>query len=184
MSLTLEAAGDLAGGHCWIERRLFEVLGAWGASAGDPRVVLLLDRHSQHASWRAEQWWDRLPVLAGVDREELVAPPAGWTELLGASGAHAPAPDGDAAILAVTHRVAVPRLVARYASHRRVASRVSDGPALRTLGHAGDDARADWEEGELVLQQLIVSGDDLDACAAAQRRAEDAVARVGYRTQP
>ena len=172
MSLTLDESAAMVGGHCWIERRLFEVLGAWGVAAGTPGAVAMLDRHSQHAAWRAAQWWDRLPVLAGMDRESLVTAPAGWGELLGLAGGHLPAPDGDAALLAVVHRVALPRLVARYRYHRREATAVADGPVIRTLAQAGHDARSDWEEGESCLQELVVDGDSLAAASEASRSAE------------
>ncbi|MHB1930690.1 MAG: hypothetical protein ACYDEN_04410 [Acidimicrobiales bacterium] len=174
MTLRLSESAALVGGHCWIERRLFEVLGAWGAAAGAPAVVILLDRHSQHAAWRAAQWWDRLPVLTGVDREELVAPPAGWERLLGPAGSHLPAPDGDAAILAVLHRVGLARLLVRYGDHRRRATPVADGPVLRTIGHAALDVRADWEEGEAALQELIGDEATASSVSEASRGAEAA----------
>ncbi|MDA8282486.1 MAG: hypothetical protein M0Z42_04110 [Actinomycetota bacterium] len=172
MSLTLDESAAMVGGHCWIERRLFEVLGAWGAAAGAAGVVAMLDRHSQHAAWRAAQWWDRLPVLAGVDREALVTAPAGWEVLLGLAGGHLQAPDGDAALLAVAHRVALPRLVARYRGHRGQATAVADGPVIRTLAQVAHDARSDWEEGESFLQDLVVDGDSLAAASEASRSAE------------
>jgi hypothetical protein len=79
--LTLEAAAALAGEHCWVERRLFELLGQWSARTRHAPSVLALDRHSQHAAWRAEQWWARLPILAQIDRNALVAPGPSWRAL-------------------------------------------------------------------------------------------------------
>ena len=173
MSLTLDESATRCGGHCWIERRLFEVLGAWGAAAGAPRVVILLDRHSQHAAWRAGQWWERLPVRAGLVRESLVQPPPGWGKALGPAGSHLAAPDGDAALLAVAHRVLLPRVVARYRAHADEAGPVADGPVLRTLGHVMADGRGDWEEGEVVLQALAAGA---EAAAAAWEAAASAEA--------
>lgn len=183
MTLSLEESAARCGAHCWVERRLFEVLGGWGASAGAARVVLLLDRHSQHAAWRAGQWWERLPVRADLDREALVRPPDGWEAALGPAGEHRPAPDGDAALLAVTHRVLLPRLVARYRDHADHAGPVADGPVLRTLAHAVGDGRADWEEGEVALQAALT---DREAWAAAWAAATDAEAAFlfGYREAP
>ncbi len=173
--MTLEESSARCGGHCWIERRVFELLGAWGASAGAAGVVVLLDRHSQHAAWRAGQWWERLPVRAGLDREALVVPPSGWGEALGAAGEHRPAPaGGDPGLLAVTHRVVLPRLSARYRDHAGRAGPVADAPVLRTLGLAAGDVRVDWEEGEVGLQELLVDRESLAVASKAAREAEAA----------
>jgi hypothetical protein len=172
MTVRLHDTAARSGGHCWIERRLFEVLGAWGVAVTAPAAKLALDRHSLHAAWRAEQWFDRLPVLAGIEREDLVVPPPGWDRLLGPAGAHAASAEGDAAVLAVAYRVAMARLVTRYRDHRTRTSPVADGPVIRTLGHAGADARADWEEGEALVQAALGDRSALDAASEAVRHAE------------
>lgn len=156
--LELHAAAARAGGHCWVERRLFERLGAGAAGAAAPAVVRLLDAHAQHAAWRAAQWWDRLPVLAGVDRDALVAPPPGWEALLAEldeldGPAPGPAAD-DRPRLAVAYRRWLPRLARAYARHLDEASPVSDGPTIRTLRMVLEDVRADWSAGEYRLQDL------------------------------
>ncbi len=171
--LTMEAAAALAGGHCWIERRLFELLGRWSALTDHPAATLALDRHAQHAAWRAEQWWDRLPVLAQLDRNSLVDPGRSWRALLVDPASEA-SPAGDGASveggigrLAVAYRVLLPRLVVAYDRHARLATPVADGPVIRTLGHVRPDAMADWAEGEAVLQDLLTTGEGAAAAAAA-----------------
>ena len=94
-----------------MEGRLFEILGGWVASTDDVDAKLLLDRHSQHHAWRADQWWDRLPVLADVDRPALVAAPSPG---IGAVAEALAALAGDVPRLAGAYRVALPRLVAAY----------------------------------------------------------------------
>ena len=152
MSVSLEDSARLAGAHCWSERRLFEIVGGWVASTQEPAVKLMLDRHSQNHAWRAAQWWDRLPVLAGVDRDALVAAP-------GAPAAAAmealQALEGTVARLAGAYRVALPRLFSAYTAHRAAAGPVSDGATLRTLGIVGPDLASDWGEGEVALQGLL-----------------------------
>jgi hypothetical protein len=194
--LTLAEAAALAGGHCWVERRLFEVLGAWSAHTAGADATLALDRHAQHAAWRAAQWWDRLPVLAGVDREALVAPGRQWRaldgpgldDLVAASAApdstdtsaetDGEAPGGperdhpDVAVLAVAYRVLLPRVVVAYARHLPRTSPLADGPVVRTLGQVRADAAADWAEGEARLQALLVDAAAVDAAAAAAAAAE------------
>ncbi len=162
MALTLEDSARLAGGHCWLEGRLFEVLGGWVESTPEPAVKLLFDRHSGHHAWRAGQWWDRLPVLADVDRATLVAAnPASLPEVL-QSMAAAPAAVGR---LAGAYRFALPRLWNRYARHLALASPTSDGSSMRTLRMAMADVEADWRDGEVLLQDMLRDPDQVRGAA-------------------
>jgi hypothetical protein len=150
--LLLEEAARWAGSHRWLELRLFEILGGWVASTEDTEAKLVFDRHSQHHAWRADQWWDRLPVLADVDRQALVAAPspqmaAATDELAGVQGT--------VPRLAGGYRFAVPRLVAAYHAHRLRTCAASDGAARRTLDIVLPDVSADWRHGEVLLQELL-----------------------------
>jgi hypothetical protein len=169
-----EESASVCGGHCWIERRLFEVVGQWGACAGSPRTVVLLDRHSQHAAWRAGQWWERLPVRAGIEREGLVVAPPGWQAALGSAGEAVPAFDGDAPMLAVLHRVLLARLLTRYRRHLERTSPVSDGPVIRTLGQVVADVRSDRDDGESALIDLLDASDTLRRSWEAAEKVESA----------
>jgi hypothetical protein len=152
VALTLDESARLAGGHCWLERRLFEVLGGWVELTTEPAAKLLCDRHAGHHAWRSGQWWDRLPILDDVDRLSLVtADPASLPELSQALAA-APATVGR---LAGAYRVALPRLWTRYGQHLSLTAPVSDGSSIRTLRMAMADVEADWREGEALLQDLL-----------------------------
>ena len=63
------------GAYQWVERRLFEVLGAWGSSQVVPEVQVLFDVYSQQHAWHAELFAERLPVLDSLDPAALVVPP-------------------------------------------------------------------------------------------------------------
>lgn len=169
MTISLEEAATLAGGHCWAERRLFEIVGGWVASTPEPAVKLMLDRHAQNHAWRAAQWWDRLPVLADVDRDSLVAAPGAP---VAAAMESLRTLDGTVPRLAGAYRVLLPRLFAAYGRHRAAASPVSDGSTLRTLGIVGPDLASDWGEGEVTLQRLLCDEAAVDAAAGAVRRLE------------
>jgi hypothetical protein len=169
MALTLEDSARLVGGHCWVERRLFEVAGGWVKTTPEVEPKLMLDRHSQHHAWRARQWWDRLPVLDEIDRESLVVPPVpAVAAVVGALNDL----QGTAARLAGLYRVALARVHVSYRTHQRLASQVADASVLRTLKIAGEDVRSDWAEGEAVLQSLLTGRQPVDEAGAAVARLE------------
>jgi hypothetical protein len=167
--LLLEEAARRAGGHRWVEARLFEILGGWVASTTDIEAKLLFDRHSQHHAWRADQWWDRLPVLADVDREALVVAPSPRVASL---VDELPALGGTVPRLAGAYRVALPRLVAAYQEHRLQANPVADGAAIRTLDLLLPDVVADWRDGEVLLQRLLAGEAEVAAAAETVARLE------------
>ena len=125
--MLLDEAARRAGGHRWVEARLFEILGGWVASTDEVDAKLLFDRHSQHHAWRADQWWDRLPVLADVDRPGLVVAPSPGVGALAGGLADL---DGTIPRLAGAYRVALPRLVARLQG-----APVEGQPGQRRGGH-------------------------------------------------
>lgn len=162
--MLLDKATRLIGGHCWAETHLFETLGAWVASTDEPEAKLLFDRHSQHHAWRAQEWWDRLPVLADIERGRLIEPP---TPAAAAGAAALARLDGPVARLAGVYRVALPRLFAAYQRHRLQADPASDGSALRTLDMLVPDVAGDWREGEVLLQELLHDPTEVDRAATA-----------------
>jgi hypothetical protein len=166
----LETSARMAGHHCWVESRLFEILGSWVASTPAVGAKLMLDRHSRQHAWRAAQWWERLPVLADVDRSALVADSAvgGWSRPLAAMAGI----DGVVGRLAAAYRVALPRVCTSYARHSCIASPVSDGSTLRTLRIVAPDATADWVEGESALQTALAGRAEVEEASQTVRRLE------------
>ena len=173
MSLTLEDSARLAGGHCWVERRLFEITGGWVTSTPEPEVKLMLDRHSQHHAWRAEQWWDRLPVLDDVDRDALVAPPGPSVAAVVSALADVPP---TVPRLAGLFRVALARVHVSYRNHRALAGPVADASVLRTLDIVGPDVIGDWTEGEAVLQSLLTNRQAVQDASATVLKLEGLLA--------
>ena len=173
MPLTLEDSARLAGGHCWVEQRLFEISGGWVRSTQEVEAKLMLDRQSQHHAWRARQWWDRLPVLDDVNRGGLVVPPtpAVAAVMLALSGL-----EDTVARLAGLYRVALARVHVSYRSHKALAGPVADASVLRTLDIVGRDVVRDWTEGEAVLQSLLTTRRAADDAAAAVGRLEGLLA--------
>jgi hypothetical protein len=167
--LLLGEAARRAGGHRWVELRLFEILGGWVSSTDDLDAKLLFDRHSQHHAWRGDQWWDRLPVLADVDRSGLVAAPSGQVAEVAVA---LEGLDGTIPRLAGAYRLVLPRLVAAYEQHRLEASPPSDAAVMRTLDIVLPDAVADWRHGEVLLQQLLAEETQVQLAADTVARLE------------
>ncbi|MBO0692464.1 MAG: hypothetical protein J2P58_06175 [Acidimicrobiaceae bacterium] len=180
MTLTLHESAARLGAFCWIERRLFEVLGGSLGVLSQPDAKVLVDRHATHAAWRGQQWWERLPVLAQVDREELLSPETPGVGAL--YGALCPPRSAEEAgsgerlspvgFLAGIYRVALPRLGASYATYRALTSPVSDAPARRTLSQVEADLEVDRAEGESFVHSLLDCEAAIDEAAAAVARLE------------
>ena len=169
MATSLEESARRAGAHQWAESRLFEILGGWVATTPEPAIRGMLDRHSRHCAWRAAQWWDRLPLLADVERAALCTAPAGPAALADRLAEL----EGTPARLAGAYRVALPRLWAAYERHYADADDVGDGSTRRTLGIVGRDLAADWHEGEAALQEALATRADVSAAAAAAKALEE-----------
>jgi hypothetical protein len=183
---TLQETAARCGRHCWQEQRLFELLGAAAVAAGHDEVTVVLDRLSLHAAWRAEQWWQRLPVLAGVERSAFVTGPSADAVLPedGTPQAWAPPPGvlpaDDVGALAVTARLLLPRRLVAYRAHAAAASVVAERSVQRTLRLVLADAAADRDDAEDLLCRLLGSPERIQAAAEALSQAEQA----GLRTRP
>jgi len=163
-ALALAQAAELLGAYCFVERRLFELTGAWSGELGVPRLAVHLDQVSQQHAWHAELWADRLPVLAGIEPASLVAP---------AGPALGPVLDALAATdtaverLAGLYRCVLPRLLVTYGRHLRRAVPATDAPVIRALRLVRTDELAAWQVGEAQLEVLIDTPDAARAAATA-----------------
>ncbi len=171
-ALPLERAAEHVGAYRWVERRLFELTGAWAAEADLPAVQVHLDRVSTEHAWHAELWEDRLPVLDGTDREALTRP-AG--PALGALIDTLAATGQTLGRLAGLTRVVLPRLLVTYDRHLARAVPVADGPVVRALRLVRRDELEAWAEGEALLEGALRTTADAAVVAEAQQRLEAAV---------
>lgn len=195
--LTLQQAAARHGAYRWIEQRLFELTGAWSADETLPSAlqVHLFESSFQHAG-HAARWYERLPVLATVDRDDLTRPlgPAlgplvrrlgegapGWPPGEGGDG-----PVAGLQFLAGLYRLVLPRLLTSYRAHLARLSPVADEPSRQTVAEV---LRA--EEAELAAAALLLEHDGrfstvleagvaelarvLDGATGSARRAGEAV---------
>ncbi|MGH8988932.1 MAG: hypothetical protein ACRDXC_10130 [Acidimicrobiales bacterium] len=170
-ALSLGEAAVRHGAFRWVEQRLFELTGAWAAAPGlpDGARVFCFEQSAAHA-WHAELWEARLPVLAGVDRDQLTRPVGVVVDpMLAGLAPHRPG--GDEAVAGSRFLVSLARVVLPLllVSYRRFGARlvpVADGPAIRALRHVISDEEEELCAAEALLDGLV--GDPQSAQQAAE----------------
>jgi hypothetical protein len=175
---TLEDAARRAGHHRWAELRLFELLGAWVPAVPEPEVKIRVHTEARRHAWHAELWAERLPAIAPDAVERLTVPADDGVRALVEVLARA---DGGTTIerLVGVYRVLLPYLVATYRSHLEAAPAVSEGPAIRALTLVLHDEEEDRRRGELLLQSLLRTGEDVERAAVQQDRLGSVLASAG-----
>lgn len=200
--LSLLQAAARHGAYCWVERRLFQLTGAWSAGSGlRPALqVHLFEASAQHAAHAAE-WYDRLPVLAVVDRDELVRPAGPVLDpLLARLAAGAPAaggagrpegsppPGGDdapggredgVAFVAGLYRVVLPALLASYRRHATRLSPVADEPSLQALRRIVQAEVEELATATALLAEVEEGSAATEASIATLRRLLDGAGAAG-----
>ncbi len=167
---TAEAA-QLAGHHHWVEMRLFEVMGGWVQAVPELEVKIHLHTESHRHAWHADLWRPSLAGPPGSAEGRRVPPGDGTERVLDALGA-LDGTTGTLEKLVGLYRVVLPRRIATCRRHRESASPVRDGPAMRVLDLVVGDEEADRRRGELLLQTLIRTEEEVHQAAAHQARLE------------
>lgn len=167
-----------------VERRLFEILGGWVASADGPEAKLLLARHCYHHAGHAERWGGHLDLGDGGPRP--VVPGDGVGDGSGespeaflavaAGPGHGTGTDLTVERLAAVYRVVIPRLVSVYRRHLDEATPVADGPVMRSLRLVIDDEERDLVEGRVLLGSMTDGTPEW--AVRAERRAEELERRL------
>ena len=160
--------------------RLFEVLGGWVATVPELDVKMRLGTHCYHHAWHSELWHKRLPELREMNpdrltlpaNDELVAFVDAMTEPE-APGAHdrearRGLPGADPAQDRGVHVPPEQHQHHHRRSHHPVAA-ASPWP----------DEFEDWRDGEMLIQSLIDSPDDVERAAAHQVRLETLMLAAG-----
>jgi hypothetical protein len=176
---TVEESARRVGHYKWIEMRLFEVLGGWVATVPELDVKTTLGRHCYHHAWHAELWHKRLPELREMNPDRLTRAPNPEMEAFVAALTAPEAPDQTIEKLVGVYRVLLPRKIAAYTYHLNATSRITDAPTIRSLGFILDDELTDWREGEMLLQALIETGDEVERAARRAAELEALITRAG-----
>jgi len=157
----VEETARRVGHYKWIEMRLFEVLGGWVATVPEIDVKLRLGTHTYHHAWHSELWHKRLPELREMNQERLNVPPNDEMVAFVDALTEPEAPELTIEKLVGAYRVLIPAKIAAYTYHRNNTSSVTDAPTVRSLDFALQDEFDDWRDGEMLIQSLIETEEEV-----------------------
>src|SRR4029078_9705070 len=89
------------------------------------------------------------------------------------------APDLTIEKLVGVYRVLIPHKIAAYTYQLNNTSTITDAPTIRSLKFALQDEFEDWRDGEMLIQSLIESDEEVDRAAAHQSRLEKMLLAAG-----
>jgi hypothetical protein len=156
------ALAEQVGAYCWVEHRLFSILGAWAGQPGaagplTAEATVFWATASRCHALSAEDWRDRLPVRAGIEHGPLIAAPSGpVARLLDQVAAQI----DPAWRLAGLSQVVLPRLLTSYAEHLDSASPVCEGAVMAALAAASGRVVGQIGPGRDLAQRLAVGNPD------------------------
>ena len=176
---SVEETARRVGHYRWIEMRLFEVLGGWVATVPELDIKTMLGRHTYKHAWHSELWTKRLPELREMVPDKLTMAPNEAMERFVEKLTEPEDPSLTIEKLVGVYRVLIPHKIAAYTYHRNGTSRITDAPTIRSLGFALQDEYDDWTEGELMLESLIETTDDVERAARRQAELETLLVEAG-----
>ncbi len=175
----VEETARRVGNYKWAEMKLFEALGGWVATVPELDVKMRLGTHCYKHAWHAELWHKRLPELREMNPDRLTVP-ANDAFVAFVEGVTEPeAPGLTIEKLVGVYRVFLPHLVGAYTFHLNATSEITDAPTIRSLKFILQDDMEDWREGEMLIQSLIETPEEVDRAAAHQARLEKLIVAAG-----
>ena len=175
----VEETARRVGHYKWIEMRLFEVLGGWVATVPELDVKIRLGAHCYKHAWHAELWNKRLPELREMNTERLTLPANDTVVAFIDAMCEPESPDQTIEKLVGVYRVLIPHKIAAYTYHLNGTSTVTDAPTIRSLNFVLGDEFDDWRDGEMMIQSLIETADEVERAAAHQARLERLLVDAG-----
>ena len=178
-AFTVEETARRVGNYKWIEMRLFEALGGWVATVPELDVKLRLGTHCYKHAWHADMWHKRLPELREMNPERLTQPANAEVEAFMNAVTEPGEHDQTIEKLVGVYRVLIPHKIAAYTYHLNNTSTITDAPTIRILRLALQDEFEDWRDGEMLLQSLIETEEEVDRAMAHQARLEKMILKAG-----
>lgn len=176
---TVEETAIRVGHYKWLEMRIFELMGGWVATVPELDVKLRLGTHCYHHAFHAELWHKRLPELREMNPERLTKPPNAEIEAFVKALGDPYEPGETIEKLVGLYRVVLPHLIAAYTYHRNTTSTIADAPTIRSLDFCLLDDMEEWREGEMMLQSLIETPEEVERAAAHQARLTTLIVAAG-----
>jgi hypothetical protein len=177
-AFTVDETARRVGHYKWTEMKLFEALGGWIATVPELDVKMRLGTHCYHHAWHADLWNKRLPELREMNTERLTLPAEGMEAFMAAM---TEPEDQDQTIekLVGVYRVLIPHLISAYTFHLNNTSTITDAPTIRSLKFAIADEFEDWRDGEMIIQSLIETDEEVERAAAHQVKLEKLMLAAG-----
>ncbi|MCP5025711.1 MAG: hypothetical protein GY929_05430 [Actinomycetia bacterium] len=178
-AFSVEETARRVGHYKWIEMKLFEAMGGWVATVPELDVKLRLGTHCYHHAWHSELWHKRLPELREMNPERLTAPAN--DELVSFVDAMTEPEAQELTIekLVGVYRVLIPRVVAAYTYHLNNTSTITDAPTIRSLNFCLQDDMDEWREGEMLIQSLMETPEEVERASTHQARLETLILATG-----
>jgi hypothetical protein len=176
---SVEESARRVGNYKWIEMRLFEVLGGWVATVPELDVKMRLGTHCYHHAWHAELWHKRLPELREMNPDRLTVPPNDELVAFIDALTEPEGPDLTIEKLVGAYRVLIPAKIAAYTYHRNNTSTITDAPTIRSLDFILQDEFNDWRDGEMMLQSLIETPEELQRAIDHQAKLQRLLLAAG-----
>jgi hypothetical protein len=167
------------GHYKWVEIKLFEALGGWVATVPELDVKLRLGTHCYHHAWHAELFDKRLPELREMQTERLTVPPNEQMIEFFECMSEPEAAHMTIEKLVGVYRVLIPHKIAAYTYHRNGTSEITDMPTIRILDFILQDEFSDWREGEMLIQSMIESPEELERAMSHQTTLEKIMLAAG-----
>ena len=175
----VEETARRVGNYKWIEMRLFEALGGWVATVPELDVKTRLGTHCYKHAWHAELWHKRLPELREMNPDRLTLPANEHVERFMSAITEPEEPRQTIEKLVGVYRVLIPHKIAAYTYHLNNTSTITDAPTIRSLRLVLNDELDDWRDGEMLLQSLIETEDEVDRAASRHAALEKIMLRAG-----
>jgi len=176
---SVEESARRVGNYKWVEMRLFEALGGWVATVPEMDVKIRLGTHCYKHAWHSELWHKRLPELREMNPDRLTQPANDAIVKFMDAVTEPEAPELTIEKLVGVYRVLIPHKIAAYTYHLNATSTITDAPTIRSLKFILIDEMDDWTDGEMMLQSLIRSADDVDRAATRARALEALIVEAG-----
>src|ERR1700716_517678 len=171
-AFTVEETARRVGNYKWVEMRLFEALGGGVATVPELDVKIRLGTHCYKHAWHSELWHKRLPELREMHPERLTVPANDELVTFVEALTEPDKPDQTIEKLVGVYRVLIPHKIAAYTYHLNNTSTITDAPTIRSLKLVLNDEFEDWRDGEMLLQSLIETDDEVDRAASHQAHLE------------